>query len=71
VLLEHKKRLAKLPAEVLGGLPYVQHLEGDGPVVFEPLQAWLEGIVSKLVQCELASVGLWGLCLFLLCRGSQ
>lgn len=46
-LLERKKRLAKLLKNARYGLDYVEHMEGDGAVIFEhACKLGLEGIVK-------------------------
>jgi bifunctional non-homologous end joining protein LigD len=48
-LLDRKQRLAKLLTKA--GIRYVEHLEGDGPTIFEhACKPGLEGIVSKRVD---------------------
>src|SRR4029077_19653466 len=50
-LLEGKKRLARLLKTPRDGLDYVEHLEGDGEIIFEHVcKLKLEGIVSKRVD---------------------
>ena len=47
-LVERKKRLAKLLAKDRHGLQFVEHLEGEGQIIFEhACKLGLEGIVSK------------------------
>jgi ATP-dependent DNA ligase len=50
-LLERKKRLARLLKKPWAGLEYVEHLKGDGPIIFEhACKLKLEGIVSKRID---------------------
>jgi bifunctional non-homologous end joining protein LigD len=50
-LLERKRRLFKLLRRAYGGLEYVEHLEGDGPMIFEhACKLGLEGIVCKRID---------------------
>jgi ATP-dependent DNA ligase len=47
-LLDRKRRLRRLLSKPRDGLEYVEHLEGDGAVIFEhACKLGLEGIVSK------------------------
>jgi ATP-dependent DNA ligase len=47
-LIERKARLRKLIGRTRRGIVYVEHLEGDGPTVFDHVcRMGLEGIVSK------------------------
>ncbi len=47
-LVERKRRLKALLRRQDDGLQFVEHLEGDGPAIFEAAcQLGLEGIVSK------------------------
>jgi bifunctional non-homologous end joining protein LigD len=49
-LLERKARLAKLKRDV-PSLQFVEHLEGDGAIIFEhACKLGLEGIVSKRID---------------------
>jgi ATP-dependent DNA ligase len=46
-------RLAKLPKTPREGVEYVEHLEGDGPTIFEHVcKLGLEGIVSKRIDLK-------------------
>jgi ATP-dependent DNA ligase len=48
LLVERKHRLRRLLARSDGGLQFVEHLEGDGAVIFAAAcRMGLEGIVSK------------------------
>jgi bifunctional non-homologous end joining protein LigD len=50
-LLERKHHLQRLLARADHGLQYVEHLRGDGPMIFEEAcRMGLEGIVSKRVD---------------------
>jgi hypothetical protein len=50
-LIERKQRLFKLLRRAYGGLEYVEHLEGNGAVVFEhACKLGLEGIVCKRID---------------------
>jgi bifunctional non-homologous end joining protein LigD len=50
-LRERKNRLAHLLKKPWAGLEYVEHLKGDGPIIFEhACKLKLEGIVSKRVD---------------------
>jgi bifunctional non-homologous end joining protein LigD len=50
-LLGRKKRLAKLLAKDRPGLQFVEHVDGDGPMVFDhACKLGLEGIVSKRID---------------------
>ena len=50
-LLDRKQRLAKLLSKDRTGIRYVEHLNGDGPVIFEhACKLGLEGIVSKRID---------------------
>jgi bifunctional non-homologous end joining protein LigD len=50
-LAERKKKLFKLLRRAWGGIEYVEHLEGDGAVIFEhACKLGLEGIVCKRVD---------------------
>jgi bifunctional non-homologous end joining protein LigD len=55
-LLERKNRLLKLLSKGRTGIRYVEHLEGDGPMVFEhACKLGLEGIVSKRIDAPYES----------------
>jgi ATP-dependent DNA ligase len=48
LLLDRKKRLANLIAKVKDGIEFVEHLEGEGPMIFEhACKLGCEGIVAK------------------------
>jgi bifunctional non-homologous end joining protein LigD len=50
-LLDRKKRLGRLLSKDRTGIRYVEHLDGDGPMVFEhACKLGLEGIVSKRID---------------------
>jgi ATP-dependent DNA ligase len=50
-LVERKKKLFKLIRRAWGGIEYVEHLEGDGAMIFEhACKLGLEGIVCKRVD---------------------
>src|SRR4051812_42604217 len=50
-LLERKAKLFKLVKRAWGGIEYVEHLKGDGALIFEhACKLGLEGIVSKRVD---------------------
>ena len=50
-LAERKKKLFKLLRRVWRGIEYVEHLEGDGAVIFEhACRLGLEGIVCKRID---------------------
>jgi ATP-dependent DNA ligase len=50
-LRERKQSLFKLLRPAYGGIEYVEHLEGDGPMIFEhACKLGLEGIVSKRID---------------------
>jgi bifunctional non-homologous end joining protein LigD len=50
-LAERKKKLFKVIRRAWGGMEYVEHLEGDGAVIFEhACKLGLEGIVCKRVD---------------------
>ena len=50
-LMERKKRLSKLLSKHPTGIRYVEHLEGDGEMIFEhACKLGLEGIVSKRID---------------------
>jgi bifunctional non-homologous end joining protein LigD len=50
-LIERRQRLFKLLSPAYGGLEYVEHLEGDGAVIFEhACKLGLEGIVCKRID---------------------
>src|SRR6187401_1396357 len=50
-LAERKKKLFKLLRRVWRGIEYVEHLEGDGAVIFEhACKLGLEGIVCKRID---------------------
>ena len=50
-MLERKRRLARLLKTPRPGLDYVEHLDGNGPIIFEhACRLNLEGIVSKRVD---------------------
>ena len=52
-LIERKKRLLKLLRQQWGGIEYVEHLEGDGAIIFEhACKLGLEGIVSKRIDLK-------------------
>ena len=52
-LIERKNRLAKLLKTPRDGVEYVEHLEGDGPTIFEHVcRLELEGIVSKRIDLK-------------------
>jgi bifunctional non-homologous end joining protein LigD len=52
-LAERKKRLFKLLRRSSGGIEYVEHLEGDGPNIFDHARKLgLEGIVSKRIDMK-------------------
>ena len=50
-LLDRKNRLSKLLSKDRTGIRYVEHLDGDGPTIFEhACKLGLEGIVSKRID---------------------
>jgi len=50
-LLDRKARLAKLLSKDIIGIRYVEHLDCDGPIIFEhACKLGLEGIVSKRID---------------------
>ncbi len=52
-LLERKKRLAKLLKKDRDGIEFVEHLQGDGAIIFEhACKLGLEGIVSKRIDLK-------------------
>jgi bifunctional non-homologous end joining protein LigD len=55
-LLERKSKLSRLLARARRGLRYVEHLAGDGPLIFEhACKLGLEGIVSKRLDSRYRS----------------
>jgi ATP-dependent DNA ligase len=54
-LAESKKALFKLLRRAWRGIEYVEHLEGDGAVIFEhACKLGLEGIVCKRIDCPMS-----------------
>ena len=50
-LAARKKKLSQLLRRAWGGIEYVEHLEGDGAVIFEhACKLGLEGIVCKRID---------------------
>ena len=55
-LAARKKKLSQLLRRAWGGIEYVEHLEGDGAVIFEhACKLGLEGIVSKRIDLPYGS----------------